>query len=850
MDVPVWMWTAATRPNQYIGALREFELSGAPESAVLRVFADSEYKLYVNGRFVNAGPAPFAKPVIPVDVYDVASLLRSGGNEMFILAWSAGVDTKRSLHERPGVYVRFEASLPGGQAVRIVSDDQWRVADLDAWASDTPRIVWARGHVEDFHTSKPSATLLARHAPDDYATHFCGAGVPPAQTPAGTQQVPPWPVQRGRDARDTETAAEAALWQSPTTEARPDLTLIDREPPPLRWCAEDAPAPRVWRGNPEVYLLGLVPRLLQHEHAVPEWDARQIRQRRRDGSVVLDRRRGEPGFALAYDFGRLVAGHIAFEIESPTAATADLVIAESLSADGRPFMAMPSGALNLTRVRLQPGVNRFRGFQFWGFRYVYLSLKDFEGVLTVRRLTTHRCRADLDYQDRFAASDRVAESVYDIGRRAIKTCAQAACYDCNTREQGMYWGDGIWVADMVGHMTGDFRHWTALNASLSRDYAARGVVPASAYGMGGPLADYCLVAVESLRRHYRCTGDLDLLASQHPTAERVIGDFRRARDNEGWTTMAGLRRQPAYKDAVLFLDHSGMGWHPRQTIGHDRRDPNAGLNLFYLQALEANVEIRRILGLSPDDEAAAEIAFLRPAIRRQFYDAAVGAVRDALDDSYPTVPGNPTAPEVQTDGRAAFSQLVNALAASLGVFTPTEARYALRLVTDTAARPWVSAGSPYSWFYLAQAWAVQDRAAEGMSAITRAFTPMLVRGATATWECFGGDNHDTMNHAWSAIAPWMMIHGVLGASPTLPGYAALSLRLALDTFDRLDYAFRLPAGPVTAQWTRETPTRWHVELHTPPGIPVQLSWTAGGLEAAADRPFEGSWSGTLEIPVR
>ncbi|MCL2701747.1 MAG: hypothetical protein FWE88_08655 [Phycisphaerae bacterium] len=820
MSVPKWMWTSATKPNQYVGAVREFDLSAVPESAVLRVFADSEYKLYVNGRFVNAGPAPFAKPVIPVDAYDVASLLRPGGNEIFVLACSAGVDTKRSPHERPGMYVLFEATLPGGQSVRVVSDDQWRVADLDAWASDTPRIVWARGFVEDFHADKPSAALLARHAPDDYAV--------------------------GTAAAATAEADAASLWQSPTLEERADLTRIDREPPILRWCAEDAPAPRIWRGNPERYLLALVPRLLQHEHVVPEWDARQARQRRRDGSVVLDRRRGEQGFALAYDFGRQMAGHLAFEIDSPCAATVDLVIAESASADGRPFIALPSGATNLTRVRLQPGVNRFRGFGFWGFRYVYLSLKDFEGVLTVRRLTVHRCRADVDYQDRFVASSRAAEAVYDIGRRAIKTGAQAACYDCNTREQGMYWGDGIWVADMVAHMTGDFRHWTALNASMARDYAAKGAVPASAYGMGGPLIDYCLVAVESLRRHYRCTGNLDLLASQHPTAERVMDDFRRSRDGDGWVTVAGLIKQTPYKDSLLFLDHQGMGWHPRQTTGHDRRDPNAGLNLFYLQALEANAEIRRALGLSSDDEAAAEIAFLRPAIRRKFYDEAVGALRDALDESHPAKPGNPTAPEILSDARAAFSQLVNALAASLGVLTPAEARYALRLVTDTASRPWISAGSPYSWFYLAQAWAVQDRAAEGMAAITRAFTPMLERGATATWECFGGDNHDTMNHAWSAIAPWMMIHGVLGAAPASPGYAALSLRLALDTFDRLDYAFRLPAGPVTATWTRQAPHRWHVELHTPPGMPVQLTWTATGREGATAKPFEGRWSGTLE----
>ena len=68
-----WIWLeGAAEKNAYAGFVRTFDLDEAPDSARLGVFADTHYKLYVNGGFINAGPAPFRKPVIQVDEQTIA----------------------------------------------------------------------------------------------------------------------------------------------------------------------------------------------------------------------------------------------------------------------------------------------------------------------------------------------------------------------------------------------------------------------------------------------------------------------------------------------------------------------------------------------------------------------------------------------------------------------------------------------------------------------------------------------------------------------------------------------------------------------------------------------------------
>jgi hypothetical protein len=70
-----------------------------------------------------------------------------------------------------------------------------------------------------------------------------------------------------------------------------------------------------------------------------------------------------------------------------------------------------------------------------------------------------------------------------------------------------------------------------------------------------------------------------------------------------------------------------------------------------------------------------------------------------------------------------------------------------------------------------------------MRAFVRDFTPMLERGATTTWEAWNAENHDSLNHAWSAVLPYLVRRGVMGLRPVTAGYGRVELAPRFEVFD-------------------------------------------------------------------
>lgn len=770
LDGVPWLWAEGlpTR-NACAGFLRTFAWTSGPVR--LHLFAETSWRVYVNGRFVAAGPAPFRKPVVTVDSLDLGPWLQPGGNRVFVMVRWYGEDTKWVLCDQAGLAAALEL---GGE--RQVDAAGWTAWALGCWSPTPPRISWAREAIEDIDLGHPDAAVLAAHAGEDYL-------VP------GTADLPV-------PARLVVGAARAAV-------VRP------RQVPALRW-SEVRPIgpPACERVNAEVYLIQDLARRLHSEYRVPAWDADLVDRHGADG-VRLDRRHGDRGWNLVYDLRRVCAGDLVVEIDAASPATVDLGFTE-LCEHGRPDVTR-NGSSYVARVHLRPGRNRCRLFAFHGFRYVMLSLKDFTGSLTVRSIVARECFADLPYGDAFACpSDPVLELIQSISRRSVVLNTQAACYDCNTREIGTYWGDGLWIAEIAGHLSGDFSHLRHLARAGVDEWEAIGVINASLYGMGNALVDYCLVPAEVLRRAWRCTGDAALVADVLPTVAAITADLEAARDPDGWLSMARIAdrlhaRRPGKGQVLLFLDHAGLGWHPRDSTGIDRRDVNAGLQLFWLQALQAMSEVARATGVADAWGAAAET--LRVRIAASFTDPSTGLIADARlpDGSF-----------------AGASQIVNALAVTTGVLSGAPARRAMRASIDLAQRPEVAGSTPYGYFFICDALCRLGMVAEAVALLRARFVPMLERGATTTWEAWGGELHDSLNHAWSAVLPWLACRGLAGLQPLRPGYGELRLEPALAALEACTVRLVIPQGAVEVEWERRGPDGRHVTVSLPPGVQAEV----------------------------
>lgn len=783
-----WIWLPSVDKNTYAGFVRTLDLGERPAEARIGIFADVHYKLYINGRFVNAGPAPFRKPVITIDSLDVTMYLKPGRNTLFIMARHIGETVKYNTLGEPGVIAALVTRTSAGVESVVVTDKSWKGFAIGAWARETPKMTWALGGVEAVDVAHESFRTLAAFAGEDYASG-------------------------GGDSGDVSAASLRPV----QCRLEDKLEMRERDVPLLRWTPE--PMPRVihiFRMTPEIYSLRDNAMRLDSEYRTPVWEADEY-EMLKGGSVNLSRVTGEKGFSVLYDFMRMSAGDFTVEIRSPGPATVDVAFAEHLR-DGRPMISR-NGSHYYARLHLVKGVNRFRLFNSNGFRFLYVVLKDFEGDLEISSLVVNECRADLDYKDSLTVADRAVMSIYAISRRAIMLNTQAEPYDCNTRERGTYWGDSLWVLESVGLMTGNFSHLLRLCEAMNDEYAATGMLNGSLYGMGEPLYDYSLVPVEMVRRYYLSTGDARGLARQIETCGKIVQDFRRLKDSRG-LIMLGAHPAGEGRHGLLFLDHPGLGWHPRTTTGVRRDDCSAGINLFYLQALQALEELHQLTGLGVS--LKGEIQDLQSRIYHTFYVRERGLLADCRDDS---------------KGCFGYSQIVNALGVMTGVLAGGEAIRAVRESIDVERNPWISQGSPYSYFFIADAVKRIGFPQWGLQTIRQYWIPMLERGATTTWEAFGGEHHDSFCHAWSAPLPYLVFKGLMGLEPLEPGYKAIRLEPALEAYDAFDASCCIPGGVVRVNWCRKSAGAYAVRIEAPPSLRVVLVTKAGetGFTGSSDQ---------------
>jgi hypothetical protein len=783
-----WIWSEIVLPNQTLAAVREFDCTEVPRAARIHVFADTKYKLYVNGCFVHAGPCPFLKPVVYVDSCDITAHLHAGTNQITVLLHFIGTTVKYNRTEQPGLLAECHLETADGKRRVLGTNADWRITPMDCWNRDTPRRNWAIEHIEDLDLGHPAFVALAAFAREDYAS--------------GSLLTPPPP-------------------EVPRVFDRPDLELRERVTPLLRCRREDLLKPaRVFRGNTEIYNLADTAGRMDREHVWPESDE-AVYEITRGGTAVLDRREGEPGFMLLYDFGRVCAGDPAIEVWCEQPCTLDLAMAEQLDERGRPLVWRLGGAY-YARYHLQAGLNRVRFYHHNGYRYLYAQFKDAAGRVEIRRVSSHHLAADLTYIDAFRCGDRMAEACYRISTRAIRRNTQAVATDCNTREQGVYWGDNIWTCESVGHLTGNFSHMRHLCDAITDEFRAFGpFLPGSLFGMGQPLYDYCLVAVELLARYHRFTGDLATVERNLDAVRAITAAFR---DCKGSTGLLERSRFPTDANGLLFLDHPGVGWHGSTTVPIQRDDISIGLNAFYLQALQALAACEAAAG---NDTAAlrGEEAQLKSALRSAGWVAEKGLFRDS------TAIGR---------GGPGYSQVVNALAICTGLFEDkTQARRALGMLLDVRRHPWIAQGTPYSMFFIAEAAARVRAGAASAGPFSQSYAGMIQRGATAAWEGWQGENQDSYCHAWSAAFPHFLRRAVLGLAPLTPGYAKLALHPDLAAYPDFALACAIPQGKIVMEWKTLSPGACRVSLRLPEGVEGELHSADGILSC------RGHWQGDL-----
>ena len=107
------------------------EVKGKPQEGTIQISADTRYKLYINGRFVEAGPSRGDHHVWFYDTVSLLSWIKQGSNVLAVMVLRYPEDPAKGNHGMfrtsvPGLYVKGFLQDENGDVYDLSADESWR----------------------------------------------------------------------------------------------------------------------------------------------------------------------------------------------------------------------------------------------------------------------------------------------------------------------------------------------------------------------------------------------------------------------------------------------------------------------------------------------------------------------------------------------------------------------------------------------------------------------------------------------------------------------------------------------------------------------------------------------------
>ncbi len=139
----IWVDSHGRGRNRYALFRKTFRLDADVESARLDLFADTRYRLTVNGQTVCHGPARFFVARPRYDRIDLTPWLRPGQNVLAVVVNSYHGVSFHSETSIAGLWARGEVRHRSGPGVSLNSDETWRAIESPGHRRETVHLSFA-----------------------------------------------------------------------------------------------------------------------------------------------------------------------------------------------------------------------------------------------------------------------------------------------------------------------------------------------------------------------------------------------------------------------------------------------------------------------------------------------------------------------------------------------------------------------------------------------------------------------------------------------------------------------------------------------------------------------------------
>jgi alpha-L-rhamnosidase len=757
-----WIWYPSGRclPNTIVLFRREFTLDAKPIRTAGWISAESRYKLEVNGRRVQWGPAP-ADPRWPeADPVDLTEYLQPGRNVIGATVLYYGHGDGTWPFGKPGFLFWLETENEDGNPIKIVSDRSWKAHLARAWRPGQYKRWYLRALQEEFD---------ARLYPHGW-------------TLAGFREDPPWVEALELEGSPNKPALSTNyheyvndLLESPEgTELRPrSIPMLSETLVPVTRLAESFWVD--WHRPPQEYFecrppdsFEAVRRSSAVETGPGQWE------------VALD---GKRGAALTFELEEQVVGWPYFTIDAPAGTTVEVLVHEAHAADGPPLLNTHFDSW--TRFICNQGINTFECFDFESLRWMQLHIHDARGRVKVRDIGVRRRIFPWPDAPDIRVSEPPLQRLLAASINTLHNCAQETLVDGMARERQQYSGDCGHQLHAIYLAFGETRQPARYLRTFSQgqtldgyfldcwpayDRLARLVERQFELTRWGPLLDHGVGFNFDCWHHYLYTGDLEAIREPYPRLLRFAQYLYGVRGRDGLLPVEGLGT-PA-----VWIDHNA---YERQ------RHKQCAFNLYAAAMLEyALAPLCRVFGDRKQEKAARNLG-------RDLLAAAVGKFwspeREIFVNNLPWLKdeGKPRLCDRSLATAVLFDQFPGKnAAASLRALAECPPEMGFSYPANAGWRLWALAkgGRPDVILQdLRERWATMD-------------SVILNNTLQEDWEA-KPDSGQQWSHC--AVVPLYIAYmGLAGIRPLEPGFKRVELRPQPADLSQLELVARTVRGPL------------------------------------------------------
>lgn len=602
-----WIWypEARTISATFVCFRREFPLSSVPDSCPAWVTGNSRYQLFVNGRFVQRGPAPCDPRYWDIDPVDLAPFLRTGPNAIAAIVCAFGNGDGTYVPSAPVGSGEGQGFLLQCDPLGLATDESWKTLRPRCWKHGAPARWFLRALQEEFD---------ARFEPLGWREPGFDDS---AWRPASVSRVPPGRPNLGE--------LGAAGWA-------PDWRLTPREVPPL---IEQQALPErlglcgriLWKVAPEEYFECYTAGAFEEQ--VDADSARQTGDRL--FPLVAPFVRSGEGVALTLEFERELVGHPFLKIKAPEGTVVELLWVEKQSPGKLLLRGRPKFGQWL-RVTCREGLTEYEAFEYEALRTLQLHIRNASGPVEILSCGVKERNYAWAHEPVFEVSDNRVRRAVEASFQTHRLTCQDTIVDNVTRERQQYSGDLDHPKRLSLCAFGETRQVRRVIRTFAQGQSPEGWFMDSwpawdrcqrlfqkhlGVSYWGPIIDHALEFGISVAEYYLWTGDRALLDELTPKLAAYAAFLDRSAKADGLLPVEGWTWN------TVWIDHIGY---------RGSGEKHCALNLYWAGFLTEG--LARLQAWRGDGEAARasrdKAGRIVDAVRARYWSDAEGLYADNL----------------------------------------------------------------------------------------------------------------------------------------------------------------------------------------------------------------------------